>query len=298
MRILVSGATGFVGRHVVNQIHGVGNDIVSIALDASPRQTNQEGIRWVHGDLGQLDPVKPTITAFNPEVVIHLAWQGIPDYSESVSRANLNNSVQFLGFVLDETDCRKIIVSGSCLEYGKNEGACREADVIRLTSFFSWAKHSLYQYLLLKCKKRHAGFIWFRLFYVYGPWQRSGSLVPTLVQALKDGRLPPIRSPLNRNDFIYAGDVAEVFRLAVELKVENGIYNVGSGQPRSVYDVCKIVEERVLGTHEMSERMRESGTTEQEVDFWADMGKTKQAFNWAPKTSFEQGIKLYIDSIG
>ena len=167
-----------------------------------------------------------------------------------------------------------------------------------ITSFFSWAKYALYQYLLMKCGERKTDLIWFRLFYVYGPWQRSGSLVPTLVQTLRDGRLPPIRSPLNRNDFIYAQDVAEAFRLAVELKVENGIYNLGSGQSRSVYDASKIVEEKVLGTHEMSERMRDSATAAQEVNFWADMGKTKQSFNWAPKTSFEQGIRALHKVIG
>ena len=86
MRILVSGATGFVGRHVMSRILAAGNDIVSIALDSGPGQDNYKGIKWVHGDLGDLDPVKPAIKAFNPEAVIHLAWQGIPDYSESISR--------------------------------------------------------------------------------------------------------------------------------------------------------------------------------------------------------------------
>jgi len=93
-------------------------------------------------------------------------------------------------------------------------------------------------------------------------------------------------------------DVAEAFRLAVELNVENGIYNLGSGESRSVYDACKIVEERVLGTNDMSERMRDSAAAKQQVSFWANMEKTKRIFNWSPKTSFEQGIKLYIDSLG
>jgi len=297
MRILVSGATGFVGRHVINQIQGAGNDIVSIALENVSGESNYKSINWIRANLAYLEPVKPIIKSFNPEVVIHLAWQGIPNYSEGISKVNLDNSVQLLGFVLDETDCRKIIVSGSCLEYGKNEGLCRESDPIQLTSFFSWAKYSLYQYLLLKCGERKVDLIWFRLFYVYGPGQRRGSLIPTLVQTLKDKRSPLIRSPLNRNDFIYMEDVAEAFRWAVELRIESGIYNLGSGQSRSVYDACQIVERKILGTNEISERMKHGATPEQEVNFWADMRKTKHALNWAPKTSLEQGIDLYINSL-
>jgi nucleoside-diphosphate-sugar epimerase len=297
MRILVSGASGFVGRHVINQIQVIGNDILSTAIEDVSDENNCKSVNWIQGDLGHLEPVKPVIKSFNPEVVIHLAWQGIPDYSESISRVNLNNSIQLLDFVIDETNCRKIVISGSCLEYGKKEGVCRESDPIQLTSFFSWAKYSLYRYLLLKCGERKVDLVWFRLFYVYGPGQRRGSLIPTLVQTLKDEVSPLVRSPLNRNDYIYVEDAAEAFQLAVGLKIESGIYNIGSGQARSVYDACKIVEQKILGTDEISERMKHGTAQKREVNFWADMRKTKQALSWAPKTSLEQGIELYINSL-
>ncbi|GAH72058.1 unnamed protein product, partial [marine sediment metagenome] len=216
MRILITGATGFLGKHVADQVRAGGHNILAFSLEKDTNENNTKYIQWLYGDFGDVMSLKPAIRSFDPEVVIHLAWQGIPDYSEVVSRINLNNSIQLLDFVAEETNCKKIIVSGSCFEYGKNKGVCKESDPIQLKSFFSWAKYSLYQYLLLKCNQKEVELIWFRIFYVYGPGQRVGSLVPTLVRTLKDGKIPDIRSPLNKNDFVYIEDVAEAFRLAVD----------------------------------------------------------------------------------
>ena len=240
MKILITGATGFIGRHVVGQIQASGHDILAFTLENDADKIGAKSIRRLCGDMGDMESIKPEIKSFDPEIVIHLAWQGIPDYSEVISRINLNNSIQLLDFIMEETNCKKIIVSGSCFEYGKNKGICRESDPVQIKSFFSWAKYSLYRYLLLKCGQKKVKLIWFRIFYVYGPGQRGGSLVPTLVRALKDGKTPDIRSPLNKNDFVYIEDVARGVQLAVDIEVETGIYNLGCAISRSVYDAFQI----------------------------------------------------------
>ena len=69
------------------------------------------------GTLEDLEFIKPQIKMFNPDVVIHLAWFGIPDFSERNSLVNLNLSINLLEFIIDETQCKKVIISGSCFEY-------------------------------------------------------------------------------------------------------------------------------------------------------------------------------------
>lgn len=176
-------------------------------------------------------------------------------------------------------------------------GECKESDPVQINSFFAWAKHSLYKYLLLKCIQKEVDLIWFRIFYVYGPGQRSGSLIPTLVQALKDGKTPDIRSPLNKNDFVYVKDVARAFQLAADMRVDSGIYNLGYGISNSVYNVCTIVENQTLGSTEISSDILKNGSKEQSVNFWANMDKTKDVLNWAPQTTLEKGITKYIESL-
>ena len=297
MKVFITGATGFIGWHVVDQIQASGHDILAFTLENDADEIGSKSIRRLCGDLGDVTSLKPAIRSFDPEVVIHLAWQGIPDYSEGISIINLNNSIQLLDFIVEETNCKKIIAAGSCFEYGKNRGVCKESDPIQLKSFLSWAKYSLYQYLLLKCNQKKVELIWFRIFYVYGPGQRVGSLVPTLVRTLKDGKTPDIRSPLNRNDFVYIEDVAEVFRLAVDMKVGTGIYNLGYGISRSVYDVCKIVEKCLLRSPEISDYILKNGSKEKSLDFSSDMNKTIKGFDWRPRTTLEEGIAKYIESL-
>ena len=297
MRVLITGATGFVGGHVVSQIHAGGHDILAFTLEKDANESNTKCIQWIYGDLGDIASLKPAIRSFDPEVVIHLAWQGIPDYSEGISIINLNNSIQLLDFIVEETNCKKIIAAGSCFEYGKNRGVCKESDPIQLKSFFSWAKYSLCQYLLLKCNQKGVELIWFRIFYVYGPGQRVGTLIPTLVRALKDDKIPDIRSPLNKNDFVYVEDIAKAFRLAVDMKVKTGIYNLGYGISRSVYDVCKIVKKYLLRSPEISDYILKNGSKEKSLDFSSDMNKTIKGFDWRPRTTLEEGIAKYIESL-
>jgi len=299
MRVFITGATGFVGRHVVGQIRTCGHDILSFTLEKDHNESNNKYIGWLYGDLGNIDEsLKLAIRSFDPEVVIHLAWQGIPDYSEAISIINLNNSIRLLDFIAEETNCKKIIVAGSCFEYGKNKGVCKESDPIRLKSFFSWAKYSLYQYLLLKCNLKGLELIWFRIFYVYGPKQRSGSLVPTLVRALKEGKAPDIRLPLNQNDFIYVEDVAKAFNMAVNRHLSSGIYNIGSGASTKVIDICEIIERQLFGNSNITNFLRKNVNSEQKVNFWADTSKSRAVLGWKYETTIEEGIKKYNVSEG
>ena len=295
MRILVTGATGFMGRHILRQINDDGHDILTLGLEKIEDKENPGRIKQLCGNMADIASLRPAIKSFDPEVVIHLAWQGIPDYSEVISLTNLNDSIRLFDFITEETGCKKIIASGSCFEYGKNKGVCRESDSVRITSFFSWAKYSLYRYLLLKCEQKKVVLIWFRIFYAYGPYQRDNALIPALVGALKDGRVPEIRSPLNKNDFIHAEDIAAAFRAAVDTKAETGIYNIGSGVSRSVYDVCRITEKYFPESSGISESVLRHGSKEREFDFSADISKTVKSFGWRPGITLEEGISKYIE---
>ncbi len=298
MRVFITGATGFIGRYVVGQIRAGGHDILAFTLEKDANESSTKNIQWLYGDLGDIESLKPPIRSFDPEVVIHLAWQGIPDYSEVISQINLNNSIQLLDVIVEETNCKKIIVAGSCFEYGKNKGVCKESDPVQLKSFFSWAKYSLYQYLLLKCNQREVELIWFRIFYVYGPGQRGGSLVPMLFERIKKRIIPEIRYPFNKNDFIYVGDVAEAFLQAVSKSLPSGIYNIGSGQSTRVIDICKIIEKNILSGTEITERIRKNIKHEQKESFWADISKSQKLLGWKYKTTLEDGIAKYDELEG
>ncbi len=128
---------------------------------------------------------------------------------------------------------------------------------------------------------------------MYGPGQRSGSLVPTLVRALKDGKAPDIRSPLNKNDFVYVEDIAEAFNMAVNRHLSSGIYNIGSGASTKVIDICEIIERLLFGNSNITNILRKNVNSEQKVNFWADTNKTSYVLGWKYTTSLEEGIAKY-----
>ena len=101
MRVFITGATGFVGRHVMEKIHASGHDILASTLEEDKTENNPSNIHWLNGDLADLELLKAGLKSFNPDVVIHLAWQGIPDYSESISRINLINSIDLLDCIMN-----------------------------------------------------------------------------------------------------------------------------------------------------------------------------------------------------
>ena len=259
MKVFITGATGFVGKYITREVHMLGHEILASTLVNDNMGETTKNIQWFYGDLADLNSLKPVLMSFNPDVVIHLAWQGIPDYSESISRVNLNNSINLLNFILSNTNCRKILVSGSCWEYGKKLGACKESDPVNINSYFTWAKYSLHQYLSIKCAEHNVVLNWFRIFFVYGPGQREGSLIPMLIKSIAAKKIPQIKTPMNKNDFVYIGDVAGAIAKAVDTALPSGVYNLGSGYTTSVYDICWMVEKQLLDSETISNQVLENG---------------------------------------
>ena len=294
MKIFISGASGFIGKNVLNQLIGNNHDILATSSKKNNFDNKLNNVDWIFGDLKDINFLKTKVAKFNPDVTIHLAWESIPSYSKSICRLNLNNSIRLLNFIAKNTDCKKIIASGSCWEYGKDLGSCKESDKLNINSYFNWAKFSLYQYLAIICAEKDINLNWFRIFYVYGLGQRDDSLIPTLIKSIKNNRMPSIINPLNKNDFIYIDDVVNIFSNAVEMNLPFGVYNLGSGKSSSVYDISLIVEKELLSSSSISFEILKNGSKDERVNFWADMDKTFDALNISELTDLNIGIRKFI----
>lgn len=298
MKILFTGVTGFVGNHIRKELEIADDKLMFLIAEGeefTPRNSNSIVIR---ADLKDLAKIKDVIKTFAPEACIHCAWQGIPDYGEDVSKLNLFNSISLVDLLFKETSCKKLIISGSCFEYGKIKGICREPETGMPSQFFTWAKQSLYSYTDLMAKNNDRSLIWFRMFYVYGPNQRIGSLIPSLVSSFQDRKKLKINKPFNANDFIYMPDAAKAYKLALEKDVVSGIYNIGSGGSTRVIDICRLVEEKLLSSTSISDEIEKNCERTQDVNFYADASKTQKLLGFRAEKSLEEGISLYINSLG
>src|SRR3989344_8303564 len=160
MKIFITGGTGFIGKHLVARLIQGGHEVCLFS-----RRLEDEGA-W-----------REEAREFSPEAVMHLAWEGIPDASEELAKKNLQMSLDLLELA-GRVGCETFLGTGSCLEYGGLKGKVREEDVGTPPNSLYKAKVELYE----KGKERGEGlgikFIWARPFYVYGPGQKKGSLIP------------------------------------------------------------------------------------------------------------------------
>lgn len=291
---MVTGGSGFIGQHLMKELAKTN---YSVAIISRNEISKWSAVNTIEGNLNDLESIVKQVIDFQPEVIVHLAWQGIPDFSANMCQKNLSDSVRFFDWVFENTNCKKVLMSGSCFEYGKKRGACNESDSVNINSDFTWAKNSLNEYLQIKCIENDITLNWFRIFYVYGPGQRDGSLIPTLIKSIGASETPEINTPLNKNDFVYVGDVARAFVKAVDVNLPSGVYNLGSGFATSVYDICKIVEKRLLDTEIISTQVLDNGQLDETVNFWADMKKTEKTLNLNCDTNLDEGIKQYMESM-
>lgn len=294
MRVLITGGSGFIGRHLVRALAGDEHQLCLLARTPGADAGNISFIRWDPGDPAS---VRPHLARFAPDACVHLAWTGIPDYSATTSRRNLDLSITLIDMLLSDTPCARFVGAGTCMEYGRTQGECVESDPIRTTSYIAWAKRATHEYLQVQARTRTLATYWLRLFYVYGPGQRADSLLPTLVRSLADGDMPNIRNPFNAQDFVYVADVAEAMRLAVTTRAEPGIYNVGSGRTATVLDMCRLVEEILDVPVRHSEALAARPVPPETTCFWANPSKTIAALNWQPRHSLADGVRQQVAAI-
>jgi len=224
MKILVTGATGFIGFPLLKGLVRNGEKVTILSRKAPPH-LDFPCDNWIQADLASPETYREKIRDCNPEVIIHLAWQGIPDYSFEVSKINLMQSLNFLSFLTEIESCRKILVAGSCWET-KRTNKCLENENGIPTDDFSWSKHALRSWMEMKCSSKDICLKWMRIFYAYGPRQRSESLVPSIIQSLRKNQMPLLRTPLNANDFIYIDDIADAFVRAVSTRsTKSGVFH-------------------------------------------------------------------------
>ena len=291
MRVLVTGASGFIGLPIVQCLEHGGHEVLAMSRNP-PNSPAKSSVNWLKSDLSLPYSYLQEIQIFAPEVLIHLSWQGIPDFSLDISRNNLNHSLDLLSFVIGLGTCQKILVSGSCFELNKLNGECFETETGSPKDNFTWAKHALRSWLESTCRAEQVCLGWMRLFYVYGPRQRINSLIPSVLAKLSQGKLPEIRTPQNANDFIFVEDIAEAFLNAVSLDILSGTYHLGSGQSTSIIEVCRTAEKIIYGTDTLTKELEfKTRKIPRDINFWANSSQAKSILQWRPEIKIEEGIQ-------
>lgn len=294
MRIIITGATGFIGTHLVSTLAKSGFELLALGRQVIG-ETGNKNYKYVQYVLGDVLPEE--VLNFEPEVLVNLAWDGIPDFSKEMCLKNLNDQVSFLSQLKKLTSLKKIIVAGTCMEYGNKTGKCRESEKNPPHNYFSWVKQSLSDYCTFFCKENYIKMVWFRVFYVYGFGQRPGSLIPSLIESFKNGDTPKLNNPSAANDYVYIDDLVEAFVLAIKNSEAEGIFNIGSGITTPTYIIAGILEKLVCNSETFFRKVEDEVLNRPTISgFYADTRLGKSVLDWRPKWSIFDGVEQMYKS--
>jgi dTDP-6-deoxy-L-talose 4-dehydrogenase (NAD+) len=242
--VLVTGATGFVGRHLVSALLAKG-----FKVRASGR--NIEGARalpwfdeveFVVADIHAPDLDVASLVD-GVDAVAHLAWPGLPNYQALFHfERTLALDYAFLKRVI-EAGVKHVLVTGTCFEYGLQSGPLSETAIAQPCTPYGLAKHTLR--LFLEALQRERGFTlqWARLFYLHGEGQNPNSLLASLDRAIDAGDGPFNMSPGDQlRDYLEISQAAAQLASLVARPDVDGVINCCSGRPVSVR---ALVEQRV-----------------------------------------------------
>lgn len=294
MKVLITGATGFLGRHVVSSLIGTHNLALYVREGS---KVDLKNVHVIHGTLANLESNKDEIVSFSPDACIHLAWEGIPVFSPEICALNVYNSLRLLDLLFENTKCKQYIISGSCYEYGNAKGVCKEDDPAIINSYIAWAKHTINQYATLRCLEKKAKLYWLRCFYIFGPGQRKESIIPAVISTFLKNEKPIIKAPFNANDFIHVNDISRAMSLILERNPEPGIYNLGRGEVAEVVRLCEIIESKICNSTTFSDTLKNLDKPIVNKAFWADISKAKKLFGWVPQIGLEAGIEEMVNLI-
>lgn len=243
IKVALTGATGFIGRHVLAELKKYNVDIVTVTRNTLRIKDFGASVRIVKMDIA-VPPVDCFECLGKPDILIHLAWDGLPNYNSLHHfETELPIQYQFLKGMV-ESGLSSLLVTGTCFEYGMQSGALSAAMPTKPANPYGYAKDMLRQQLEYLKSTIPFNFTWGRLFYMYGEGQSKNSLFPLLKEAvLRGDQVFNMSGGEQLRDYLPVEEVAcQLVRLALEQR-DKGPVNVCSGKPISVR---KLAEQWLL----------------------------------------------------
>jgi len=287
-RILVTGASGFIGSHLCCSLNGAGAEVHGVSR--VPRTSVEKGLRWWQGDLADPAIVRKLISTIKPEIIFHLA-AGDTRANRDVNlvlpifKDNLSTAVNVLT-AATETGCGRILLAGSLDEPEPGEPP---------SSPYAAAKMAIQAYAQLFHHIFQMPVVLARMFMAYGPGQEAvQKLIPYVTLSLLRGQSPKLSSGQRLIDWIYVDDLVEgLTALAQAPGVEGSTVDLGSGFHVTVHAIVQELVRLTGSTAEpvfgaVQDRPMEQLRT-------ARVNETYSQTGWKARTSLEKGLSQTID---
>ncbi|MFH2066094.1 MAG: NAD-dependent epimerase/dehydratase family protein [Pseudomonadota bacterium] len=289
-KVLVTGASGFIGEHLCRRLFTEGAEIHGISRKRSDNLSS--GITWWFGDLADLSFTRDSILEINPEIIFHLASHVVGHRElhavQPTFHGNLHSAVNLLT-VATEVGTRRIIIVGS-----QEEPDFSESSQAVPSSPYAAAKWAASSYARMCHALYQTPVTIARVFMVYGPGQKdTKKLIPYTILSLLDGIAPSLTSGERPVDWIYVGDVAEgLLAMALSDRLDGRTVDLGSGSFVTVRKIVENIADLIDG--DVYPQFGSVAQRPMEQVRKACSQETKELIGWQANTSIIDGLKATI----
>ena len=301
MKILITGATGFVGAYLTENLVIEDHEVIAVIRTNSNKWRLSKiisNINCLEIDLCDSFNLNTIIKQLNPEIIFHFAaYGGYPFQKETLKiiHTNLIGTVNLVDACLN-IDYKAFINIGSSSEYGTKINPMKETDVLEPINAYGVAKASatLYCHMIAKTQNRSIATV--RLFSPYGCYEDKSRLIPSVILSCLKGKNPELSSGAAVRDFIFIEDVIELLKTVSSSKNIGGkIYNGGSGKQHSVEEMVNAIIQQVDTKIKPAWGCLEGRVSDAAQKWEADMSLVKRELNWQPKFTLETGVKKTVE---
>ena len=295
-RVLVTGGAGFVGAWLVRRLVEKGFEVHLVLRDLDPRWRLvgwYDRLRVHCGDLLDVASLHRVIAKAQPHLVYHLAADGGSIRHQKVERILTTNIMGTWNLLkaCQESPCELLVHAGSSSEYGFQDKAMRETDLIAPNSYYAVSKAAathLCQYVATQVR---FPMVTLRLFSVYGPYEEPSRLFPTIIRRALLHQPLLMASPDAAHDFIYVDDAAAAFLRIVALRrLRAEVINIGTGIQSTLAQVVKVVLE-VTGSKSPVHWNAVPRRAWDSKAWVGSISKARRLLKWRPAHSLREGVQ-------
>lgn len=294
-KILLTGASGFIGRHTIPFLINKGYEVHAVFHPTKQDVIEDKNLFWHHCNLLNSEEQKRLIVKIKPTHLLHFAWDTTPE-KYWISLENFHWVQASLGLLMSfvENGGKRAVFAGTCAEYNWNYGYCSEDLTPKQPATpYGACKHSLHEMVRHICYQTRISYAWGRIFFLYGPYEYPSRLVPSVICSLLQDKPAQCRHGDQIRDFLHVQDAACAFVSLLESSV-TGPVNIASGNPIALKDIVNTIADK-LNKRELV-RLEESPHSLNEPRLLvAEANRLNNEIGWKPSYDLDRGLEQTID---
>lgn len=292
-RVLLTGATGFIGRHTIDPLIVNNFEIHAPTIDRS--QSHASDITWHDCNLLVPNQIKELIDYIRPSHLLHFAWYTTHGkYWTAPENLHWVNASLSLLEQFNLSGGKRAVVAGTCAEYCWQNGLCNETVTpLNPSTLYGTSKASLYHILSSYAALQKLSLAWGRIFFLYGNHEPQERLIPTVITKLLVNENVQCSSGEQIRDFMHVQDVADAFVTLLDSDVPGPI-NIASGDAIPLKEIIQTISSKIRSTGSIQFGAIPNNSLDP-PSITADVSRLKNELQWKPSITLESGIDNAID---